>query len=378
MRQRATVLFGVLVALVLGSYVWYTQRVVSRLREEAARESRMYALIYRALNDTLGDPMSALFELAAHARESGVPMVLTNSAGDPTSSANTPYDGALDDPRLRALAAQLDRENPPVVLPGVATVHFGNTPLVESLRVVPILQASVLALVLVFGLMVFRTRAHAERERVWAGMARESAHQLGTPLSSLSGWIDLLKDREQDGLAAKALAHMEGDLDRLGRVAHRFERIGRPPQREPVDLTRIAEHVAQYFRVRVPSLAHSVTIETALAEGGATIMGDPVLLEWAVEALVKNAIDALAGMGGKVRLKVARNPEAVRLVVSDTGPGVPRELRKRVFDAGFSTKDRGWGLGLALTKRIVEESHGGTLTLVPSDRGAKFQVIFPA
>jgi signal transduction histidine kinase len=338
----------------------------------------MYALIYRALNDTLGDPMSALFELAAHARESGVPMVLTNSAGDPTSSANTPYDGALDDPRLRALAAQLDRENPPVVLPGVATVHFGNTPLVDSLRVVPILQASVLALVLVFGLMVFRTRAHAERERVWAGMARESAHQLGTPLSSLSGWIDLLKDREQDGLSAKALAHMEGDLDRLGRVAHRFERIGRPPQREPVDLTRIAEHVAQYFRVRVPSLAHSVTIETALAEGGATIMGDPVLLEWAVEALVKNAIDALAGMGGKVRIKVARNPEAVRLVVSDTGPGVPRELRKRVFDAGFSTKDRGWGLGLALTKRIVEESHKGTLTLVPSDRGAKFQVIFPA
>jgi signal transduction histidine kinase len=377
MRQRATVLVALLVALVLGSYVWYTQRVVSRLREESAREGRMYALIYRALNDTLGDPMSALFDLASHARESGVPMVLTDSAGRPTSSANTAYDGALDDPRLRELAIRLDAENPPVVLPGIATVHFGNTPLVQSLRVVPILQASVLALVLLVAVYAFRTRAHADRERVWAGMARESAHQLGTPLSSLSGWIDLLRESETDEPTKKALTHMEGDLDRLGRVAHRFERIGRPPQREPVDLSEVAERVAQYFRARVPSLAHSVTIESAMSPG-ATILGDEVLLEWAVEALVKNAIDALAGVGGKVRIKVARNPEAVRLVVSDNGPGVPRELRRRVFDAGFSTKERGWGLGLSLTKRIVEESHGGTLALVPSDRGAKFQIIFPA
>jgi signal transduction histidine kinase len=377
MRQRATVLFAVLVALVVGSYVLYTQRVVSRLRHEAAREGRMYGRIYSAMRDSSTD-LSVVLDLAAHVRESGVPMVVTDPNGNPTSSANTPYDGAPDDPRLKQFAAELDRLNPPVVEPNVGTIHFGHTPLVRELRIVPLLQAAVLALLLVAGLFAFRTRATADRERVWAGMARESAHQLGTPLSSLSGWIELLREREADAMTTKALDHMEADLERLERVAHRFERIGRPPLRKPVDLGAVAERVAGYFRARVPSLAHSVTIETAVVDGGAPMEGDEVLLEWAVEALVKNAIDALAGRGGKVRIKVARNPEAVRLLVSDTGPGVPRELRQRIFDAGFSTKERGWGLGLALTRRIVEETHRGTLTLVPSDKGAKFQIIFPA
>jgi signal transduction histidine kinase len=382
MRQRATVLFAVGVALVLGSYVLYTQRVVSRLREEAAREGRMYGRVYSAISDTTSDPMSAVLDLATHVRESGVPMVLSDSSGNPTNSANTPFDGATDDSQLKDFAAELDRQNAPIRIGPNQTVHFGHTPLVRELRVVPLLQAAVLALVLVAGLYAFRTRATADRERVWAGMARESAHQLGTPLSSLSGWIELLRDRDADAMTTRALDHMEADLERLERVAHRFERIGRPPHREPVDLGAIAERVANYFRARVPSLAHSVTIETVIVDGGAPMQGDAVLLEWAVEALVKNAIDALAGRGGKVRIKVARNPEAVRLVVSDTGPGVPRDLRTRIFEPGFSTKERGWGLGLALTRRIVEETHRGTITLVSSERGgaggAKFQIIFPA
>ena len=209
-------------------------------------------------------------------------------------------------------------------------------------------------------------------------MARESAHQLGTPLSSLTGWIDLLRERDGDELTTRALDHMEGDLERLERVAHRFERIGRPPHRESVDLVQIADRVATYFRARVPSLAHSVQIETRLDEGGAVIQGDPVLLEWALEALIKNAIDALAGAGGTVTVRVRRQPESVQVRVSDTGPGVPRELRRRIFDAGFSTKQRGWGIGLALTRRIVEESHRGALSLVPAAKGATFQIIFPA
>jgi signal transduction histidine kinase len=378
MRQRATVVFAVVVGLMLGSYVLYTQRVVSRLRIEAEREGRMYARIYRALNDTAADPTAALFDLIAHIRESGVPVVLTDGRGVPASAANTPYDDTPNDPRLREFAAGLDLQNPPITVPNVGTVHIGHTPLVRELRVVPLLQASVLALVLIAAVYAFRTRANADRERVWAGMARESAHQLGTPLSSLAGWIELLRDREGDALTTRALDHMAGDLERLERVAHRFERIGRPPHREPVDLAEIADRVSGYFRARVPSLAHSVEIETRIDEGGAVIDGDPVLLEWALEALIKNAIDALAGAGGKVTVRVRRRPESVQVVVSDTGPGIPRELRTRIFDAGFSTKQRGWGIGLALTRRIVEESHRGTLSLVPAEKGAAFQIIFPA
>ncbi|MBL8981625.1 MAG: HAMP domain-containing histidine kinase [Gemmatimonadetes bacterium] len=383
MRSRAAMALAVVVVLVLGSYVLYTQRVVSRLRVEAAREGRMYARVYRALSDTAADGASqtaALLDLANHIRESGVPVVITDARGVPTQSANTPFDGTTDADtiaRLAEFARQLDLENEPLLLPQIGTLHFGHTPLVKELRVVPLLQSAFLALLLGAAVYGFRTRARADRERVWAGMARESAHQLGTPLSSLSGWIELLRERESDALTAHALTHMEGDLERLERVAHRFERIGRPARREPVDVATIAERVANYFRARVPSLAHSVHIDTKL-EPGATIAGDAVLIEWGLESLLKNAIDALAGRGGRVQVTVERTPEAVRVVVADDGPGVPRELRKRIFDAGFTTKQGGWGLGLALTRRIVTESHGGAIALVPTDRGATFQITFPA
>ena len=382
MRSRAAMALAVVVVLVLGSYVLYTQRVVSRLRVEAAREGRMYARVYRALSDTAADGASqtaALLDLANHIRESGVPVVITDARGVPTQSANTPFDGTTDADtiaRLAEFARQLDLENEPLLLPQIGTLHFGHTPLVKELRVVPLLQSAFLALLLGAAVYGFRTRARADRERVWAGMARESAHQLGTPLSSLSGWIELLRERESDALTTHALTHMEGDLERLERVAHRFERIGRPARREPVDVATIAERVANYFRARVPSLAHSVHIDTKL-EAGATIAGDAVLVEWGLESLIKNAIDALAGRGGRVQVTVERTPEAVRVVVADDGPGVPRELRKRIFDAGFSTKQGGWGLGLALTRRIVTESHGGSIALVPTDRGATFQITFP-
>ncbi|MCC6772048.1 MAG: HAMP domain-containing histidine kinase [Gemmatimonadaceae bacterium] len=383
MRRRATVVLVVVVALLLGSFVLFSQRVVSRLRDEAAHEGRMYAQVYRALTDTGSNPVGALFELSDHIRRSGVPVIVTDPSGHPTAAANLPFISAEspfrpDDPRLAEWIARLDDENEPVREPNVGTVHFGHTPLVRELRVVPLVQAGTLGLALLAALVIFRTRAHADRERVWAGMARESAHQLGTPLSSLSGWIELLRDREMDALTTRALDHMQGDLERLERVAHRFERIGRPPKREAVDVGLIVQRVSDYFRARVPSLAHAVTIETYIHEGPLIAQGDPVLVEWVLEALIKNAIDALAGNGGRVRLGVKRTPENIQLMVADDGPGIPRENRKRIFEPGFSTKQHGWGLGLALTRRIVEESHGGTLTLLPTERGAVFQITLPA
>jgi signal transduction histidine kinase len=207
-------------------------------------------------------------------------------------------------------------------------------------------------------------------------MARESAHQLGTPLSSLAGWVELLEERASDGSTHAAVSHMRGDLDRLDRVAHRFERIGREPKLQPVDIGAIVERITKYFQARVPTLANTIIIESEIAPHLPVIHGDPVLLEWAVEVLTKNAIDALAGRGGRIRVAATvAEGDGVVVSVTDDGPGVPRELRSRIFEPGFSTKKSGWGIGLSLTKRIVEENHEGRLVLANTEQGARFEII---
>jgi signal transduction histidine kinase len=180
---------------------------------------------------------------------------------------------------------------------------------------------------------------------------------------------------DADPPTQSALDHMEADLDRLKRVAHRFERIGRPPKQQQVDLGALVDRVANYFRARVPTLAQRVTIASS-REPDLVIEGDPVLLEWAVESLLKNAIDALAGRDGKVEITASSLPEGrVRIRVCDDGPGIPREIRGQIFEPGFSTKEKGWGIGLSLARRIVRDSHNGELLLVPSEKGATFDIV---
>lgn len=377
MRRAAPVIaLGLLLLLLLASYIFYTRHVVVQLRDDAAKHGRIYARVFAALADPTEDANAALLDAARYITELGVPVVVTDAEGRATAAANLPFAASLEDPRVTEYASGLARLNPPVVEPGVGTVYFGDSELVTSLRVIPLLQAALLALVFISGMYVLRTRSRADRERVWAGMARESAHQLATPLSSLSGWLELLREQEAGAVQDAAVTHMRGDLERLERVAHRFERIGRPPRRDPVDLGELAERTAAYFRARVPTLAHRVEIRAAREKEPLLIKGDAVLLEWALEVLAKNALDALAGRGGTLEIRAERiDPEQVRIRVRDDGPGIPRELRSRIFEPGVSTKESGWGIGLSLARRIVEENHRGRLVLASADRGATFDII---
>jgi signal transduction histidine kinase len=338
----------------------------------------MYARVFRALADPSEESANAaLLELSQHISELGVPVIVTDKRGQPTATANLPFQAPLDDPRVIAYIPKLDQLNPPVVEPGIGMVHFGDSKLITSLRFIPVILTSLLLLVSIAGIYVLRERGRADRERVWAGMARESAHQLATPLSSLSGWLELLRDRAPDDeVVGTAITHMGADFERLERVSHRFERIGRPPRRDKVDLGELVVRVGGYFQARVPTLAHTVTIVASRGPEPVIVEGDEVLLEWALEVLVKNGIDALAGRGGRMYITTKRlDPDRVRIRVADDGPGVPRELRARIFDPGFSTKQSGWGIGLSLAKRIIEENHGGRLMLVPSEKGATFDII---
>src|SRR3569623_2444395 len=212
-RGSPEAVVATLILLLLGSYVWYTQRVVVNLRASAKHTTQMYARVFHGLGDTTaGAPLAALLDLSRSISEQGVPLIVTDLSGHPRAHANLPFDKKDqvpdDDPRVRDYVSTLEAQNPPIVDSLIGRVYYGDPPIVQGLRIIPALQALMAALLLLAGLYLIRTRGDAARERLWAGMARESAHQLGTPLSSLSGWIELVEERANDDVSLAAAMHM--------------------------------------------------------------------------------------------------------------------------------------------------------------------------
>lgn len=366
----------VLVALLAGLSVGTSWLVAGYLRDSAVTASRIYAVVFDALNDPAPDaPSSALLELGAQVRELGIPLVVTDSAGQVTAAANLPFSADRDDPRLKAYIAELDGINPPLLTPGLGAVHYGALPASGLLRSLAVLQGLTLVVMVAVAIVAYRNATGAQRDRLWVAMAREAAHQMGTPLTSLQGWIEQL--RSEGVPPAKLAEFLDADAERLQRVAQRFERIGNPARRDPVALGALAERVAGYFRPRLPKHANRIELEVIAPSAGPAILGDPVLLEWALEAMVKNAIDALQGRGGRITLAVRTDGADAVLRVIDDGPGVPRELRRTIFEPGITSKRGGWGIGLALARRVVADGHDGLLTLEPSETGTTFVMRLP-
>lgn len=366
-----------LVALTAALSLVSAALVARHLSADARHASALYAKVFAGLADPgEGGATEALLALAREIRGRGIPLVVTDPRGVVTDTANLPRMMAYDAPELRAFVAGLDRANLPVAEPGVGTIHLGAPPMRSYFLSILVLELLALSGLVAAGYLSYRFALRGERARIFAAMARESAHQLGTPLSSLAGWIEQL--REKGDPAARGIAgHLAADYARLERVARRFERIGQPARRDPVDLSDLAEGVAAYFRPRLPTLAHRITLDVRCDSAAPVVRGDPLLLEWAVEVLVKNAVDALKGRSGGIVLSVTDEPDDVVLRVADDGPGVPREMRNRLFEAGASSKDQGWGLGLALARRIVEGGHDGRLVLERADGGATFAMRLP-
>lgn len=365
-----------LVAVAAALTLVFAALVARHLTGDSRRSSEIMARVFAGLADpSEGSANAALLEIVQRLRAEGIPFVVTNATGFPTDTANLPRPMAFNSPELRAFIAELDRVNVPVTERAVGAIHFGAPPVRRQLRLVLVLELISLASVLGAGLLAVRATARAERSRVFVAMARESAHQLGTPLTSLAGWIEQLRSGTTP--PAEIAAHLADDYARLERVSRRFERIGQPPRRDDVDLGAIAEKVAGYFRPRLPKLANPILIAVTVESRHALARGDALLLEWAVEVLVKNGVDALKGRSGSIVITVTDEPDTLVLRVEDNGPGVPAEVRAQMFEPGLTTKTGGWGLGLALARRIVEDGHGGRLLLEPSDTGARFAIRLP-
>lgn len=378
---------GLLAAAVLGWYLFYTELLVREMRRDALVHSRIYIQILRGLNDPReGAAEQTLLALSDDVQQLGIPIVVTDPDGIPAFTSNIPFAADPNDPQdqflLWAYAQELAERNPPIEYPGMGTIYVGDPPLLWRLRWIPWLQVSVLLALAVAAAMLVRHNQRVERERIWATIARESAHQMATPLSSLAGWVEILRlpaeEREEMASLPAVAAEMEADLDRLEKVAHRFEWIGRPVRKEAVDVRTLLRTLERYVRVRMPQLAGAVELRVEVVDTLPPVLGNTVLLEWAMENLVKNALDALAGSGGTIEVGAERvSPGQVAIRVADNGPGVSAAVRATLFEPGVTTKKGGWGVGLSLARRIVEDVHRGRLVLAPSERGATFVATLP-
>lgn len=368
-----------LVVLLSGVSLWQAWNLSGHLADEAEQSSRIYGMVIAALSDTTaGAETQALLHVVTEIRRTGLPVIISDTAGRPTQVLNLPFTPATADPaadpRVAAYARALDRDHPPIPVAGLGRVHFGPLPVGQRLKLLGVLQLALLVSAVAAGAWAYRAAVGRDRDRLWVAMARESAHQLGTPLMSAHAWVDRLLERGEH--TGEIAGHLLADLDRLHRVAQRFERIGRPARRDRVALGAVVERTVAYFTPRLPKHANQVRFVVQAPAAGPHVEGDPVLLEWAVEALVRNAIDALSGRGGTITLRVECDDRRARLTVHDDGPGIAPEVRGRLFEPGVTTKAGGWGIGLALARRIVEDVHEGRLTL-GAGAGAEFILDVP-
>ncbi|MGI9626466.1 MAG: sensor histidine kinase, partial [Longimicrobiales bacterium] len=385
---RAPRTWPVAVGLILVGILAFTlaQRVIQSLRDDAEAFSRVYQEVQAGLTSPdAGAELAALTRLQRLILDLEVPMVVTGPDGEITAYENLPFQVSVpptedDLLRMRSLADGWDE---PVGDPGVQLIYYGMTPDARLIPGITFLIASGLLLTVVLVIAAFRFQRRAAAEQAWTAMARELAHQLGTPISSLQGWVQVLElppgERPGDMPEAEIASAIEEDLVRLERVSRRFELIGREPELERVSLRSVVAELRGYLEARLPRLGPGVALHVDVPEDLPSVQGHEVLLAWALENVVKNALDAVAGTGGSITIS-ARPSEGrwVTLKIKDTGPGVPQEIRDRLFDPGITTKSGGWGVGLTLTRRIIEGVHGGRIELLDRrERGATFQVRLP-
>jgi len=386
--RRWTFLVSVMFVAILGWILLYTEQIRRTLRDNSQTMTEIFALVQKGINER--DPNvtdEILFQLQDPILETGVPFILSGANDTVIAVENLPFVTDIRTPegqaRVQAYMLTLDATNPAVSSGFGSVLHFGDPPQTAWLRWSPFLQAGGLILTLLLALTVVRSQRRAEAERAWTSMARELAHQLGTPLSSLQGWLELLRTPPKErpgGMGAHEIAnHLQGDLERLERVSRRFELIGREVALEPLSLPEVLDDLESYLQLRLPRLGPGVSLGVSVPSDLPKVKGNRVLLVWALENIVKNALDALAGGGGSIRIRALSDEgKWVELRLSDDGPGVPIEVRERLFDPGVTTKSGGWGVGLALSRRIVEGVHGGRITLLDTvERGATFSVKLP-
>lgn len=373
-----------------GGTLFYTHTLVQKLQAKEKQIVKLYAksLEYLANVDDPSTNLTFIFENII--KPIDFPLILTDQNNkvnlrNRSGYRNITIDSTLSLEEQEAFIAkkvhELDEINPPIpVVYGDSIVfgkiHYGDSGLVYQLRNYPYFQILVAAMFMLIGYISFSYIKRNEQSNIWVGMAKEAAHQLGTPISSLMGWSELLKmSHDNPDRVVDIADEINNDLERLDKITHRFSKIGSQPELKLTNVYEVVERTINYFRRRLPQIGKNVEISIEGKEDTITEL-NAGLFEWVIENLIKNALDAIEAKRGRISFYVYETQKNIEIEVKDTGKGIDLKRRKDIFRPGYSTKRRGWGLGLSLSKRIIEEYHQGKIFVkTSSPEGTTFKII---
>lgn len=360
----------VIVLLIL----WNTYSFFQIFKNEERVKMQNWALAQKKLNSV--DPNADVdvelpFQII---QEATIPIIVTEKDSI-INTNNIDPDIEKDKVKLNAFLQKLKSQNDPIVMKisegRTHNLYYGDSSLLNKLKYYPV---ALLLIIFLFGAVVYnfyRSTKMATQNKLWAGMAKETAHQIGTPLSSLIGWLEIMK---ADNVDETTVTEIEKDINRLQTITERFSKIGSEPVLETLDIIKETKMSFDYLQSR---FSKQVEFSFSAPKNPILVSINPALHSWTIENLMKNAIDAMKGRGS-LGIAIESDGQNIRINVTDSGKGIPKKQFRRVFEPGFTTKKRGWGLGLSLTKRIVEEYHNGKIRVSHSeiDKGTTMQIVY--
>ena len=359
--------------LIISLILWNTYTFFQIFKQEERLKMNLWANAQKTLINA-GENTDLELPLQIFSNNTSIPIMLTENDSI-INYINIEEEIVKNPKRANQFLSGLKSENDPIVIeyvPGkFQYLYYGDSALLNKLKYYPV---ALLLIIVLFAALVYnfyKSTKMATQNKLWAGMAKETAHQIGTPLTSLVGWVEILKAENIDETTTQEI---EKDIERLQTITERFSNIGSEPKLENKDIIEETQKSYDYLQSR---FSKQIEFSFKGPEAPVIVLFNPTLHSWTIENLVKNAIDAMKGRG-KLALEVLHEGGLVKINISDTGSGIPKNQFKNVFEPGFTTKKRGWGLGLSLTKRIVEEYHKGTIKVLHSEmgKGTTMQVSF--
>ena len=378
--QNSVVKIGLLLSalFLVCTLLIYSNWVVNNLRDDNRRIVSMYSeLIAKTLNDDSNSNLGFIFNEVIQKVQ--FPIIYSDRNNEPNYYKNLSNDLSKND--LIKIIKSMDKLNKPIPITFndekdkiiLGYLHYGESSIILSLKWLPYFEIGIISLFIIFGLLSFNSIRRIEKSNIWNGMAKETAHQLGTPVSALMGWVQRMKDYpdESDSLASE----MDIDIERLGQISDRFSKIGSSPKLTKVSLNKIIISNIDYIKKRLPFSDNSLKI-TINEKNQSLVYGDKTLLGWAIENLIKNSIDSIDKDKKIIKIDIFNKVKDGIILIRDNGRGINKKDWNNIFEPGFTTKKRGWGIGLSLVRRIIVDLHKGSVKVVNSSKkhGTTFQV----